>query len=316
MRNRPSFEQIDYTIRPAKCIERKMIGEMLGHLRVFRPVSEYVYVGLGSTFFTDFVLYHKIFGIREMFSIEKETGKQGRVDFNLPFRCVKTEYGNTTDVLPRLNWTEPAVVWLDYDDKIGAGVQDDVTFLARNLVSSSVLIVTTRATNLDFPAGSPPDLELRLELLRDALDGKVPDDLKACHLSDIGRVIHRLTTSAIDQALSEENAARQDAIRIRAQQIMHFRYSDGVKMITVGWIFLDREDTYRYDRSRLTDLQFFRSGCDPFAIRPPRLTFKERKHLDRQLPCVSADCPDIPRRDIAEYARLYRYYPWFVDSEI
>lgn len=316
LRNRPSFEQIDYTIRPAKNIERKMIGEMLAHLRVFRPVSDYVYVGLGSTFFTDFVLYHKLLGICEMWSIEKETTRQGRVDFNIPFSCVKTEYGETTDVLPRLKWDKPAIVWLDYDGPIDAGTQDDVTFLARNLVSSSVLIVTTRATNSDFPAGKPPDLEQRLACFRKALDERVPDDLKPGHLSDLGGVIWRLTNSAIKQALSEANAARQHSKRIEACQIMHFRYADGVKMITLGWIFLNREDTRRYHRSHLNALSFFRSGSTTYPIRPPKLTFKERKHLDSQLPGVLADCPGVPASDIAEYARLYRYYPWFTETEI
>jgi len=316
LKNRPSFEQIDYTIRPAKSIERKMIGEMLAHLRVFRPVSDYVYVGLGSTFFTDFVLYHKLFGICEMLSIEKETTRQHRVDFNIPFSCVKTEYGKTTDVLPRLNWDKPAIVWLDYDGKIDAGTQDDITFLARNLVSSSVLIVTTRAENNDFPAGNPPNLELRLALIRKALDERVPDDLKPRHLSNLGEVIYRLTNSAIKQTLSEANAARQDSTRIGASQIMHFRYADGVKMITLGWIFLNHEDTRRYHRSHLSTLPFFKSGSNAFRIQPPKLTFKERKHLDSQLPGALADCPDVPRSDIAEYARLYRYYPWFTESEI
>ena len=316
LRNRPSFEQIDYTIRPAKSIERKMIGEMLAHLRVFRPVSDYMYVGLGSTFFTDFVLYHKMFGIHEMWSIEKETSRQRRVDFNIPFSCVKVEYGKTTDVLPRLNWNKPTIVWLDYDGKIDAGTQDDITFLARNLVSSSVLIVTTRATNLDFPAGNPPNLEQRLALLRKALDERVPDELKPRHLSDLGGVICRLTNSAIKQALSEANAARHGSTRIEASQIMHFRYADGVKMITLGWIFLNHKDTRQYHRSHLSALPFFKSGPNAFRIQPPKLTFKERKHLDSQLPDVSADCPDILRSDIAEYVRLYRYYPWFTESEI
>lgn len=316
LKNRPSFEQIDYTIRPAKNIERKMIGEMLGHLRVFRPVSDYVYVGLGSTFFTDFVLYHKLFGIHQMWSIEKETTKQRRVDFNIPFHCIKTEYGETTDVLPRLDWGNPAIVWLDYDGKIDAGIQDDMMFLARNLISSSILIVTTRATSTDFPAGSPPDLERRLALLRKALDDRIPDDIEPHHLSDLGGVICRITNSAIRQALSEANAARPDSTSVEASQIMHFRYSDGVKMITLGWIFLNQADTRRYHRSHLSTLPFYKSSTNAFRIQPPKLTFKERKHLDSQLPSDLADCLDVPRSDIAEYARLYRYYPWFTESEI
>jgi len=314
--NRPSFEQIDYTIRPAKNIERKMIGEMIGRLRVFRPVQDYLYVGLGSTFFSDFVLFHRMFGIREMVSIEKETTRRGRIEFNIPFACIRVEFGETTDVLPRLDWSRAAVVWLDYDDKIDARKLDDLVYLSQNLMSSSVLIVTLPAHPRDFDAGQPPDLTRRLRLIREALSDRVPDSLRPQDTAVLANALYHIVNTTIREALVGRNAALPDPEKIEYRQIMNFRYADGAPMVTFGGIFLDQADLRRLRRARLYEFPFYRPGGRFYRLQPPRLTFRERKHLDKQLPGRPVTCPDVPEDDLREYTRLYRYFPWFVEAEI
>lgn len=315
--NRPSFERVDYTVRPAKNIERKMLGEMLGRLRAFRPVEDYLYVGLGSTFFSDFVLFHKTFGIREMISIEKETTRRKRIEFNKPFACIRVEFGETTDVLPRLDWNRAAVVWLDYDDTIDARKLDDLVYLSHNLASSSVVIVTLPARPGDFPAGRPPDLERRLHLIRKAVNGRVPDSLRPQDTGDLPESLRRIVDTAIREALAMRNAAQPDSEKMEYRQIMNFRYRDGTPMLTFGGIFLNQADTHRFELTRLSELPFYQSQGRPYCrLQPPKLTFKERRHLDEQLPGISATCPDVPEEDVREYARLYRYFPWFVEAEI
>lgn len=314
--NRPSFEKIDYTIRPAKNIERKMMAEMLGRLLVFKPVKDYLYVGLGSTFFSDFVLFHKMFGIREMISIEKELTSRERIKFNKPFACIRVEFGETTDVLPGLDWKRPAIVWLDYDHAINARKLDDLVFLSQNVVSSSVVIVTLPAYPDNFRAGRPPNLECRLHLIREAVDGRVPDSLQSEDTVNLPETFRRIADTAIREALSTRNAAQPDPEKIEYQQIMNFRYSDGTPMVTFGGIFLDRADSRRFKRSGLRRLPFYKPKDRPFLLQPPKLTFKERRHLDEQLPGSSATCPDVPGEYVKQYARLYRYFPWFVEAEI
>lgn len=314
--NRPSFEKVDYTVRPAKNIERKMMGEMLGRLRVFRPVENYIYVGLGSTFFSDFVLFHKMFGIREMVSIEKETTRRRRFEFNKPFACIRVEFGETTDVLPRLDWNRAAVVWLDYDDTIDARKLDDLVYLSHNLASSSVVIVTLPAHPGNFRAGRPPNLERRLHLIRKAVGGRVPDSLQPQDTGNLPETFRRIMDAAIREALMVRNAARPDPEKVEYRQVMNFRYRDGTPMVTFGGIFLNRADIRRFERSGLRELPFYRPKDRPFHLQPPKLTFKERRHLDEQLPGTSVACPDVPEEDVRQYARLYRYFPWFVEAEI
>lgn len=317
MANRPSFEEIDYTVRPAKCIERKMIGEFISLLQAFRQVKNYRYVGLGSTFFTDFVLYHKNFGINEMCSIEMELTKRNRIDFNIPFKCIKVEYGETTQVLSRLSWAKPTIVWLDYDKPLEYKKASDFSFLAQNLVSSSMLIVTLPADPRHFDQGKKiPDLDIRRSELNKALKGRMPD-IENQDLADLGKAIRKIANSEIEYSLSQTNAAKNKHQKIESNQIMYFKYADGVSMLTLGWLFLNKKDFEKYKNSKINQLPFYRSGDVPYRIVPPKLTLRERKHLDTQLPGGEPTrCPDVPAEDLAEYSKLYRYFPAFVEAEI
>jgi len=316
LNNRPSFERVDYTVRTAKNIERKMIGEMIGRLRVFRPVENYQYVGLGSTFFSDFVLYHKMFGIKNMVSIEKETTRRGRIEFNKPFGSIEVEFGETTEVLPRLDWSQPSIVWLDYDNRIDPRKLDDLVYLAQNLLSTSVIIVTLPASTEQFSAGQPPDLQRRLDLIRRAVGGRVPDDLQPRNTANLPETLRRISNAAIVDALVARNAAVPPSEKVVYQQVMYFRYADGAPMVTFGGLLLSETDRNRLGRARLRDLQFYRPGRNPYHLQPPKLTFKERRHLDEQFPDETARCPDVRQADVQEYGRLYRYFPAFVEAEI
>jgi hypothetical protein len=90
MISRPSYETINYDLRPAKSIERKMMAEALQALTLFAPMKEYSYRGFGSPYFTDFSLVHRVLGIRNMESIEKDEYNKGRFVFNRPLGCSRT----------------------------------------------------------------------------------------------------------------------------------------------------------------------------------------------------------------------------------
>jgi hypothetical protein len=52
-----SYRKINYTLRPAKNIERKMLCEAFHKLHPFGKVQNYRYIGFGSTYFSDFILF-------------------------------------------------------------------------------------------------------------------------------------------------------------------------------------------------------------------------------------------------------------------
>ena len=62
-----SYEKINYSLRPAKCIERKMLCETFRRLSIFGKVETYSYIGFRCTFFSDFALFHKSLNILEFY---------------------------------------------------------------------------------------------------------------------------------------------------------------------------------------------------------------------------------------------------------
>ena len=81
-----SFKRIDYSLRPAKHAERRMLCDIFRRLRPFGRVENYVYVGFGSIWFSDFMLMHRSLGIKDMISIEHSIESRDRIEDNKPFR--------------------------------------------------------------------------------------------------------------------------------------------------------------------------------------------------------------------------------------
>ena len=55
-----SFEKFNYLLRPSKQVERKLLIETMHHLAASGyPIYKYTYVGLGSIYYADFMLFHK-----------------------------------------------------------------------------------------------------------------------------------------------------------------------------------------------------------------------------------------------------------------
>ena len=180
--NTPSYSKINYRVRPAKSIQRKMLCDAFLRLSFFEPVENYRYVGFGATTFVDFILFHKILGIKDMISIEKNEKDKARFEFNNPFHCICIKYGNSSNVLSSLDWDRKTVVWLDYDNPLTDSVLADIAYISRNLVSGSILVVTVDARPIPAPSSPFPDKELqnyRVEKFKKRVgDKKVPKSVK------------------------------------------------------------------------------------------------------------------------------------------
>jgi len=176
---------LPYSLRPAKNIERKMMGEAFARLAPLSPLSKYRYIGFGSEFFNDFALYHETLGIREMLSIEHDIDRVPRCEFNRPYKCIRVEPGTASQVLPRLRWEPRSIVWLDYLDRLKRSVLDDIALVASAASSGSLLVWTVNAQpweeGPDEENGTPvAKAELpthRIKKLRDSVSPRlVPDE--------------------------------------------------------------------------------------------------------------------------------------------
>jgi len=317
-----SYSKINYRLRPAKAVERKIICDSLRCLSPFGELTTYRYVGFGSTYFSDFILFHKSLHIEDMISIEKDTNTKDRFEYNRPFGCIKIEYGNSYDVLPMLEWSKKSIVWLDYDSPLEKKILDDIDTLTTKLISGSVLIVTVSAEpeRPDKEGLSEKQiLEFRENKLQERLTReKIPIDLKPLDLTGkkLAELYKRIIDNQLEQSLSNANSTLSKDEKLNYKQIFDFRYADGSRMLTVGWLFFEQRYEELAKQCKFSNNFNITEVNKPYEIKIPNLTLKETQYLDSLMPTNDCDAVNrigIPLKDIKLYADLYKYFPSFVE---
>jgi hypothetical protein len=314
----PSFLDVNYSLRLAKNVERKLMVECLRGIQRRFDLASYRYVGMGSMWFTDFILFHKAFGLREMFSIENKEDYVPRAKYNAPFSCIRVEKGDTTHVLPdlRLDDGPPSLIWLDYDqDLTSAPIFADLPILCESLPSGSVVMITLNAHPNQLSKLAPGGVQIpRTEVLASYLD-----------LSETEIPPEGSTKNGFAPFLSQALFDRIESLTIRNSGGLHqfypifnYWYRDNAPMITVGGMIANDVDAALLAACDLpTNVEFAR-GREQLVISIPNLTTREKFALDRTLPCdvapnASAVDTEFPlsAEEISGYHQFYRFYPLF-----
>lgn len=309
-----SYERINYSLRPAKNIQRKMLAAVFQRLNHFGRLKSYRYIGFGSTFFSDFSLFHKTLGIVKMLSIERDVDRKERFESNKPFQCIEMDFRESNAALPALDWNQKTILWLDYDDKLTSSVLTDVQFFCSSAPGGSVIVVTVNA--------EPDDLESdKLKLMRDRVGpAKLPQGTEAADLEgwELAKTSRAIMTTEIEDTIRQRNGALPGATKLEYHQLFNFHYADGAKMLTIGGVICEEGQSPELDSCDFTNMEFVKTEAEPFHIEVPSLTFKELRVLDRALPhgdLVEGAPPGVPQVDVDRYAQVYRYFPTFVDAE-
>jgi hypothetical protein len=318
-----SYERINYSLRPCKSVERKMLCEGFRRLSPFASLKSYRYVGFGSPYFTDFRLIHRALGAKQLVSIERDVDNSDRFSFNKPFDCIEMKFGESNDVLDDFEWSVRTIMWLDYDGGLDRGVLTDIRHFCANAISGSILVVTTNA-HPKPSEGKPPEeiREYRLQQLKDEVgEENVPQGTSGSELAGWGTaaVYRKIITNHISYTLMERNGLLADQNQFLYEQLFNFRYADGAKMVTVGGAVYDRGQAHVLASCAFAELDFVRGGDEPFLIDLPNLTYREIRRMDSQLPCQNPEqilIPPIPEADKIRYAKFYRYFPTFTEAEL
>lgn len=333
-----NFERINYSLRPAKHIERKMFCETFSRLSILDSINNYRYIGMGSAYFSDFSLFHKSLGITKLLSIEGEDDKQTRqrIDFNKPFACIDVEFGWTDKVLPTLpwnRWEEKSIVWLDYVSKLNESIIGDIETVIINLKPGSVFLISVDIVEDDErdKKENPLNLsakEFRLKKLRENV-GRESVPIRASELilniennkSIIREIIHNSFLSAV----KKRNNGAGDMELVEYKQLFNLHYKDSADMLTVGGIIHTKDQKKKIDEM-FENLEFIRNGANCFNIVVPKLTYREIHALDKALPPVKgkvkkdskSDLSKIPlsKNDKDNYADIYRYFPIFAETNL
>jgi len=318
-----SFRRIDYSLRPAKYAERRMLSEVFRRLRPFQPVEEYLYVGFGSVWFSDFILFHKALGIRDMISIEQAGKAAPRIIANKPFR-IHIDFRSSSKVLPELDWKRRQFLWLDYDDPLSPAMLLDARTVAGNATSGTVVALSvqcmrspdvTAAELDDDPNGPPALVRFRQRFGRERVPQEVQeDDLMGWPYGTVSRA---MLVAEIAAALAVRNSnGKPDEMKFKT--ICEFEYEDGAKMTTLLGIFYRDSDVTTLEQCGFDKLEFLAPGGRPVRIPVPKLTTREFRSLESQLPLkdgAELELGEIPAAEAKFFAEMYRYLPNFAVIE-
>lgn len=105
--------------------------------------------------------------------------------------------------------------------------------------------------------------------------------------------------------------------KVAYEQLFNFEYADGPKMLTVGGLLLAQDDEAKVESCRFADLEQVAEGAVAIQVLVPVLTTREVLYLDSQLPGdTDPTSPGLPSREAANYARIHRHYPLFIDVDL
>ena len=315
-----STDRLNFALRPAKNVERKMMCEVFGRLNHIAPLAQYRYVGFGSWGFYDHSLFHRRLGIRDMISIEENEELKGRIRINKPYRCIDMKWGESTAHLPTLDWRKRSIVWLDYFSKLDATVLADIQIVAAEAVSGTVLVITVDAEPSPENGKNLPRRRLA-ELTSNVGRERIPSGTRGKHLAKWGlaTVQRSIGTNEIQDVLNDRNAPLDDPHRLHYDQLFNFHYADGAKMLTFGGLIANDADRSRFDVAGLNSLNYVRTSDDSYAIETPNLTLREIHFLDSRLPSTPSRIKDagaLPASEVLKYRKIYRYFPSFSEVEI
>lgn len=298
----------NYIVRPSKHVERKIFIEVLQRLNALGyNVSEYEYVGFGCFYFEDFILFNRYLSIKKMTSVENDEEIEKRVSFNKPYKFIKLAQMNFCDYLANIKNDKKYFIWLDYEDSLDRDKLNCISSLINTLMNGSVLIVTVNAQKPNETAVK------RREGIRQLQNELNPYCGKIKNKDYTVKMLPNLFFRTIDAQIKETLLGRPDD---NFFQLFNYTYRDGATMLTFGGLIDSVQEIGRVER-KLVGIPYINTNKDPLEISVPRLTIKEKIHIDRAMTKKSFIAKKLPfeidQVEIDNYVKYAKFYPSFYE---
>jgi len=332
-----SFESVNYMFRPKKQIERKIIIEILQELNKEVDLSKYKYVGFGSIYYYDFILFHKFLNLNNLLSIDNKSTRK-RFKFNRPYDFISFKNKISTDFLSEFAWQQNVVLWLDYDHKLSDVVVSDLRIIANNCSDGDILIVTLDASCED---ASSEESRRRRDKSREEFysdfgtyispEYKVNEGKKYFTPKFLPMLLQNVTVNYLGAMCEYRD--------IKFYKLFSFSYQDTSPMFTIGGIFDSTGELSDKD----WDNDFISNDEDIRDIDVPILTYCEKFYIDsnirklkrkiNELENSTRKYSDFLKRkrimtekinkvlpfelsfyDLKKYIDYYRYYPQYYEG--
>ena len=307
-----SFDIVNYSLRPSKSIQRQIVFDGIRMLKSRLDLTDMVYIGFGSVWFTDFVMAHKLLDIEDMISMESDDIGYCRAVFNKPYATVKVRHGHSSQVLVDLYddksfRARPWVVWLDCDGHLDEALRDDIRSAIEKSPENTVFLVTFNGRESGYGR-----VRERTARLRGLLGDVVPDEISK----------EQYKGDSMQETLADLTIAFMKSIGAASARPGGFEpafraiYKDTSPMITVGGV-MPSPGKSSIARSVVGDQAW---KCRPAdRIVAPLLTIREATTLQSLLPIADGLSRDLIRSkgfdleddQIQSFQKYYREYPTY-----
>ena len=199
----------------------------------------------------------------------------------------------------------------------------DMRTVARRASSGTVLAVSVQCTKADqavFSERSSEGQPTSLDNFSTVFGRqRIPHGTTSEQLYgwQFGTLSRELLLQEIQSELSTRNSD-PDASKIVFRSICDIEYEDGAKMTTLVGIFHTEDDQQLVDQCHFEALDFLPIESGPVRVTVPKLTLREFKKLESQLPLQEGEelvLGTIPLREARRFAAMYRYFPSFAVLE-
>ena len=304
---------INYSLRPSKSIERKMMLEVFKEVCTPSNSDNYQYIGFGASFFQDFKIIHRELNISTMISIEGHDTDLNikRCQFNKPFNCIKIIPGKSYEKLPKLNWEKNSIVWLDYDRCLQNYMFQDAETCCQKAKSGGFLVLSLRR---EFDQKNKEEFE-------EEFGEKVPVSIKAEDIEPLKShlTIREMFINKINETLLNEYSHEKEEDRLIFKQLFNFNYKDGAPMYTFGGMFIYKKEEEMFNKYKFNSYHFISPNETSTNISFPIITNKEYHELTRHLPndkdefLKNEEIDFIPLKHKRSYFSVYRQYPTYIE---
>lgn len=325
-----SFEYVNYMLRPKKQIERKIIIEILQELEKEISLSKYLYIGFGSIYYYDFILFHKILNMSNLLSVDDKSTKN-RFKFNKPYDFISFENKISTDFLSEYEWKQNTVLWLDYEDKLKDIVLSDLKIITKNCKKKDILIITLNA----YCEKYWPKLKQDRENFYREFGTYVSQELR-----DRRYYTRKNFPLLLQDVIMNYLMTMSEYRDIRFYKLFSFRYQDSTPMFTIGGIFDNNDELCNKDWGN----KFIFTNEEIKDINVPILTYCEKFYMDSHIEELKQKSEEIEDEtegddsslkeqkmtdkmnkevlpfelrsfyDLKSYIEYYRYYPQYYEG--
>jgi hypothetical protein len=273
----PSYKNINYALRPRKQIERKIMIETLLNMKPSIDIEKYKYIGMGSIYYYDFILFHKYLNIGDLQSFDDKSTEK-RFNYNRPYEFVKFKNCKSTEFLNEYDWNDQKnlLIWLDYDGFFKKDILEDLEIIATRCKKNDIFIFTI---NVTCPI-NVKNKKLFFNKFKNFMCDELQDK-KFISEKYFTRVIQDICLNHIKQVEVHRDA--------KFHQIFSFEYQDGAKMYTLGGIFNDSNEIIK----KIEKLKYVKTGNESIKINVPLLTYCEKYYLDVNIEKVRTWINDI-----------------------